>query len=221
MIELQDLIETESVYQYLLKVDDNFDVVEDAVNNIQNYVDVDNAEIIDLNDLITAAITIGSTGNPLITVDSTNGAVIDTSVSQTGDTTFEGLVINDYVTELDESLNNLRIYPNGSTSGSKGNIFMLSNNSSGNVTFQLAPSDSGHEVKFVYAGGSNNITVRNSDGSGGSPTSNFNAGTTGGNPVNAIVLDAIGDTVTMVYIDSTNFTGWYIVSGYGYTTANV
>ena len=217
MIELTEILETDSVYQFGIKSNDNFEIIEDNINNIYNYLDVDASTITDLSNIVSTGIQIGNAGSYVFQADPTNGIQIDADVSlENGVITINTRKVETSYSTLDDTISNNRVYPNDSNNGA--DTIILENTTGSDVEFELAPTDNGQVIYFVY--GSQNtadtkITLRPSTEVGNTSTFNFGLDdTSASNPFNALDLNQPGSTCVLKYIDEGSYTGYYIVSIY-------
>lgn len=212
-ISVVEILGTDSISASRLVINDNFNVVKNEINEIENYIDPDTGEIEGLSSLTTDALVVGTTST-ILNVTGTD-FTINSDMIINGDIEIRGHIFkNDiFTTTITADAVGASSYDIGSsTAVPSDTIYRVGNSAVSSTTpfvLNLYGGEIGQEIFFTYEAG---FTSTVSIVEAGSVPIVVGTGYT------QIDLDNIGDTVHLMCI--TNNSGskeWYIVGGNGYT----
>lgn len=202
-ITVTEILGTDSISASRLVINDNFNVLKDEINAIETYLDPDAGTIDGLYDLQTAAIKVGPTGAPFLEI---TASVFDINTN----VTLDGMLAIDGVLAID---NTAAITANTTISTVTADTYVITQTGVTDVTVLLGAPNPGQEVTFVCAQhGTGNVIIKANAGV------EFNFGSNTGGAADEIVLNVVGSTVKLKYIEET--TGvyvLYIIGGYEFT----
>ena len=213
-ISVTEILGTDSLAGSRLVINDNFNVLADAVNDILVYLNTASATFTNLASITTNGLTVGLSSPKLQITSSVFNILASPSVQ--GNMDLQG---NLYRNNVDSTLiNEITTAPSltksiGSSSAVPTYTFeRVSNNGSSPITVTVFEGLIGQEIIFCYY-----------DSTSGAVDIIADAGTTMVLPGTwtKVVLDGIGQTAHFISVpDSSNNPVWYLLGGVNYTLAS-
>lgn len=210
-INVTNILGTDSLSGSRLVINDNFNILKDEINLIENYIDPSSGIIDSVISLETEALKVG-VSSPLLEINSSTFDIIS-DVDLIGNLNLRGeLLLKNIETSsiTDTSTAPTLIQDIGSTTAAPSkSVYRVHNTGTSPVTIQLFDGEIGQEILFIYEGGGSGAVdiVPGSNASFTLPSS----GT-------AISITSPGETVKLFCtVNSTGNNEWYIVGGNGYT----
>ena len=211
-ISVTEILGTDSIASSRIVINNNFNVVTNEINQIENYLDPSSGILDGLSSLTTNALTVGSTGSYLSVSSTAFTMTSDVTVNGNMDVVGHVYTNNIYATTISEDTMGASSADIGTISSAPAkSIYRVGNSASsptGSFTLNLWAGEIGQEITFVYESG---YTGTVSIVEAGSVPIVLGSGNT------QIDLDAVGDTVKLICI--TNSVGnkeWYVTGGNGY-----
>lgn len=209
-ITTTNILGTDSLSGSRLVINDNFNIIKDEINSIENFIDPSSAIIDSLVSIESESIKIG-TSSPLLEINSTTFDIIS-DVNLIGDLRLQGelLIKNIETTSItDITTAPLLIQDIGSSTSVPGrSVYRMHNNGTSPLTIQLFNGEIGQEILFIYeGGGSGPIDI----------IAGSNAVITLPSAATRITLNDSGETVKLFCtVNSVGNNEWYIIGGNGY-----
>jgi hypothetical protein len=212
-ISVTEILGTDSLAGSRLVINDNFNVLADALNNVLVYLNTSAGTFTNLTSITTNTLTVGLS-SPKLQITSSVFNILADAVTQ--DLNVQG---NIYRQNIDSALINETTTAPGYTKniGSSVaiptyNVERVSNNGSTPIVLNLFDGKLGQEIFFCYYDSSTGAVDIIADAS----TTLVLTGTW-----TKIRMDGIGQTVHLLCIpDSAGNPVWYVVGGVGYTLTN-
>lgn len=203
-ISVTEILATDSIAGSRIVINDNFNVLATEINSMEVYFSPSAGTILNLSQLTTNTLTVG-TSTATLTVGASTIS-IDAPTTMSENFTFNGRILraNQASTSISSStaLGSTSTYPTN-------DLYRVSNASSGAITLTLFEGIKGQTITFVY---------ETSDTGAVDITAGTNTSIIG---VSSLYLDGAGQSVTLMAVTDSAGTGqdWYIVGGYGYTAS--
>lgn len=223
-ISVTTILGTDSLSGSRIVINDNFKVLADEINEIENYLDPDAGTLANLNGTTTATLLVGSQANPYMQITASVFNILR-NVRSTGNITLEGggLFRNDFDPQtLDDSFAGGSVISLGTSSAPPSYTgYRVGNSDTSAVEVQVYEGAIGQELFFVYSESSTGaVTISSADSTFAIDNQSTSAaGST-------ITLTEKGQTVHMLAVETVDSSGtgtgnteWYIVGGSGYTVA--
>lgn len=201
-ISVTEILATDSISGSRIVLNDNFNVLATEVNAMEVYFSPSAGTILNLSQLTTNTLTVGTSSAKLTVGASTISIDAATSVSE--NFTFNGRILraNQAATSVTTttSLGSTSSYPTY-------DLYRVSNSGSGSYTITLFEGIKGQTITFVY---------ETSDTGAVEFAAGTNTSLVG---VTSLSLDGEGQSVTLMAVTDSAGTGqdWYVVGGQGYT----
>jgi hypothetical protein len=202
-ITVTEILGTDSISASRLVINDNFNVLKDEINAIETYIDPDAGTIDGLYDLQTAALKVGPTGAPFLEITA-SVFEINTNLTLSGSINIDGFLAIDksYAINVNTVLTSIDF-----------DTYVISQTGVTSVTVTLGTPSNGQEITLICAQhGTGDVIIKAQAG----VEYNFGFDTAGS--ADEIILNDVGSTVKLKYIEET--TGiyvLYIVGGYNYS----
>ena len=201
-ISVTEILATDSISGSRIVLNDNFNVLATEVNAMEVYFSPSAGTILNLSQLTTNTLTVGTSSAKLTVGASTISIDAATSVSE--NFTFNGRILraNQAATSVTTttSLGSTSSYPTY-------DLYRVSNSGTGSYTITLFEGIKGQTITFVY---------ETSDTGAVEFAAGTNTSLVG---VTSLSLDGEGQSVTLMAVTDSAGTGqdWYVVGGQGYT----
>ena len=201
-ISVTEILATDSISGSRIVLNDNFNVLATEINAMEVYFSPSAGTILNLSQLTTNTLTVGTSSAKLTVGASTIS--IDAATSCSENFTFNGRILraNQASTSVTTttSLGSTSSYPTN-------DLYRVSNSGSGSYTITLFEGIKGQTITFVYETSDTGAV----DFAAGTNTSLIG--------VSTLTLDGEGQTVTLMAVTDSAGTGqdWYVVGGQGYT----
>jgi len=212
-ISVTEILGTDSLAGSRLVINDNFNVLADAVNDILVYLNTAAGTFTNLTSITTNGLTVGL-GSPKLQVTSSVFNII-ANPSVQGNMDLQG---NLYRNNVDSVLINETTVPSLAKNIGTANtvptytIERVSNNGTSPITLTMFDGEIGQEIVFCYYDSTSGAVDIIADVS----TTLILTGTW-----TKVVLDGIGQTAHFLCVpDSSNNPVWYLIGGLGYTLAS-
>lgn len=207
MISVTEILGTDSISASRLVINDNFMLLKDEINSIETYLDPGAGAIDGLNNIQAAAIQIGPSNTPYLKITPTTFN-IDANLIFEGLLTINGkLAINNSI-----SITSTPTTPLDLDAASAADTYVIYNEGS-DITIQLGEANPGQEVTFVYSQAGNGVVTIKA-----ATDVEFNFGSNTGGAADEIILNDVGSTVKLKYVEEGVGTyAFYIIGGHNYT----
>lgn len=202
-ITITEIFGTDSISASRLVINDNFNVLKDKINAIETYIDPDAGTIDGLYDIQSAALKIGPVGAPFLEI-TTSVFEINTNLTLSGSINIDGFLAIDksYAITTNTVLSNIDF-----------DTYVISQIGTTSITVTLGAPSYGQEITFICAQhGTGDVIIKAQAGI------EYNFGFDTAGSADEIVLNDVGSTVKLKYIEET--TGvyvLYIVGGHNYS----
>jgi hypothetical protein len=213
-ISVTEILGTDSLAGSRLVINDNFNVLADAVNDVLVYLNTSAGTFTNLTSITTNSLTVGLSSPKLQVTSSVFNIIANPSVQGNVDlqgnlyrNNIDSVLINEVTTapSLTKNIGN-------STSVPLYTIERVSNNGSSPVTLTIFEGELGQEIIFCYYDSTSGAVDIVADAT----TSLVLTGTW-----TKVVLSGIGQTAHFLCVpDSSNNPVWYLIGGLGYTLAS-
>jgi hypothetical protein len=213
-ISVTEILGTDSLAGSRLVINDNFNVLADAVNDILVYLNTSAGTFTNLTSITTNGLTVGLSSPKLQVTSSVFNIIANPSVQ--GNIDLQG---NLYRNNVDATLINEITTAPGLTKNIGSSVAVptytierVSNNGTSPITLTMFDGTIGQEIFFCYYDSTSGAVDIIADIS----TALILTGTW-----TKVVLDGIGQTAHFLCVpDSSNNPVWYLVGGTGYTLAS-
>lgn len=212
-ISVTEILGTDSLAGSRLVINDNFNVLADAVNDVLVYLNTAAGTFTNLTSITTNGLTVGLSSPKLQITSSVFNIIANPSVQGNMDlqgnlyrNNVDSMLINEItVPSLTKNIGNANAVPTYT-------IERVSNNGTSPITLTMFDGEIGQEIVFCYYDSTSGAVDIIADVS----TALILTGTW-----SKVVLDGIGQTAHFLCVpDSSNNPVWYLIGGLGYTLAS-